>query len=45
MKVDEIHYPQEKSIREKLNANDLARKTSIDKLNMIKEGIHRFIKS
>jgi hypothetical protein len=45
MKVDEINYPQEKSIREKLNANDVARKTSIDKLNMIKEGIQRFIRS
>lgn len=44
MKVDEIYYPQEKTIREKLNANDVARKTSIDKLNMIKEGIQRFIK-
>ena len=43
-KVDEGFNPQEKSIREKLNANDMARKTSIDKLNMIKEGILRFIK-
>jgi hypothetical protein len=45
MKVDEIHYPQEKAIREKLTANDMARKNSIDKLHMIKEGIQRFIKS
>ena len=44
-KIDESFYPQEKSIREKLNANDLARKTSIDKLNMIKEGILKFVKS
>lgn len=43
-RVDEGHQPQEKSIREKLNANDIARKTSIDKLNMIKEGIQRYIK-
>lgn len=43
-KIDEGFYPQEKSIREKLNANDLARKTSIDKLNMIKDGILKFIK-
>jgi len=45
MKVDETYYPQEKTIREKLNANDMARKTSIDKLNMIKENIQKFIKS
>jgi hypothetical protein len=44
LKVDETYYPQEKSVREKLNANDMARKTSIDKLNMIKEGIQKFIK-
>jgi hypothetical protein len=43
-KIDEGFYPQEKSIREKLNANDVARKTSIDKLNMIKEGILKFVK-
>ena len=43
-KVDEGYQPQEKTIREKLNANDIARKTSIDKLNMIKEGIQRYIK-
>lgn len=43
-RVDEGYNPQEKTIREKLNANDLARKASIDKLNMIKEGIQRYIK-
>lgn len=43
-KVDEGYYPQEKGIREKLNANDIARQTSIGKLNMIKEGIERYIK-
>lgn len=43
-KIDESYYPQEKSVREKLNANDMARKTSIDKLNMIKEGVVKFIK-
>src|SRR5687768_11722725 len=43
-KIEESFYPQEKSIREKLNANDMARKTSIEKLNMIKEGIVKFIK-
>ncbi len=44
LKVDDGYYPQEKVIREKLAANDIARKTSIDKLNMIKEGIQRYIK-
>jgi len=44
LKVDEAYYPEEKSIRAKLAANDLARKTSIDKLNMIKEGIQKFVK-
>lgn len=45
MKVDDTYYPQEKTIRAKLSANDMAKKTSIDKLNMIKEGIQRFIKT
>jgi hypothetical protein len=45
LKVDETYYSQEKSIREKLGANDMAKKASIDKLNMIKEGIRKFIKS
>jgi predicted nucleic acid-binding Zn-ribbon protein len=44
VKVDDSYYPQEKSIREKLSANDMARNTSIDKLNAIKEGIKRIIK-
>ena len=43
-KVDEGYAPQEKSVREKLAANDIARKTSIDKLNMIRDGIQRYIK-
>lgn len=43
-KIDESYYPQEKSIREKLNANDTARNVSIQKLNVIKDGIQRFIK-
>ena len=43
-KIDDSYYPQEKSIKEKLNANDFARKTSIDKLNIIKDGILRYIK-
>jgi hypothetical protein len=42
-RIDEGFAPQEKGIREKLMANDHARKNSIDKLNVIKEGIQRFI--
>lgn len=45
LKVDDGYYPQEKSVKEKLTANDLARKTSIDKLNLIREGILQYIKS
>lgn len=44
-KIDESFYPQEKAVREKLMANDTARKASIDKLNAIKEGIFKFIKA
>ncbi len=43
-KIDQSIYPKEKAIREKLLANDLAKKNSIDKLSMIKEGLQRFIK-
>lgn len=43
-KIDEGYSPQEKTVRDKLAANDLARKVSIDKLNMIKDGIQRYIK-
>lgn len=43
-KVDEGYTPQEKVVREKLAANDHARKASIDKLNMIKDGIQRYVK-
>ncbi|HEX8377659.1 MAG TPA: hypothetical protein VF602_07560 [Pedobacter sp.] len=43
-KIDENHYPQEKSIKEKLSANDFAHQTSINKLNNIKEGILKFLK-
>lgn len=42
-RIDEGFAPQERTIREKLMANDHARKNSIDKLNVIKEGIQRFI--
>jgi hypothetical protein len=44
-KTDEGFYPQEKAIREKLMANDMARKVSTDKLNTIKEGILKYIKA
>jgi hypothetical protein len=44
-KTDESFYPQEKAIREKLMANDIARKVSIDKLNFIKEGILKYIRA
>ncbi|OQP52561.1 hypothetical protein A4H97_24875 [Niastella yeongjuensis] len=44
-KTDETFTPQEKAIREKLMANDTARKVSIDKLNSIKEGILKYIKA
>lgn len=43
-KVEEGYNPQEKTVRDKLAANDIARNTSIDKLNMIKEGIQRYIR-
>jgi hypothetical protein len=44
LKVDDSYYPQERTLREKLSANDMAHKASIQKLNSIKEGIQRFIK-
>lgn len=44
-KLEDQYYPQEKAIREKLNANDAARQTSIDRLNIVKTGIQRFVKS
>jgi len=43
-KIDQSIYPKEKAIREKLLANDMAKKNSIDKLSTIKEGLQRFIK-
>lgn len=44
-KIDEGFAPQEKVVRDKLIANDTARRASIDKLNAIKEGIFKFIKA
>ena len=43
-KVDDGYYPQEKGIREKLAANDMARQISIEKLSQIKQGIHSYLK-
>lgn len=43
-KIEEQYQPQEKLIREKMNANDTARSISIQKLNNIKQGIQQFIK-
>ncbi len=42
--IDNNSKPQENSIREKLQANDLAKKASIEKLTAIKTGIQQFIK-
>ena len=44
-KIDESYYAQEKSVKEKLSANDFAHKTSINKLNVVKDGITKFIKA
>lgn len=43
--IDNKTKPQETSIREKLQANDLAKKASIDKLSAIKNGIQQYIKA
>lgn len=44
-KIDNKYFPQEQSIREKLNANDLAHNESIAKLNRVKDGIKQLIKN
>ncbi|MEP7127598.1 MAG: hypothetical protein ABI729_01970 [Chitinophagales bacterium] len=44
-KIDEGFAPQENAIREKLSANDLAHKLSIDKLSTVKFGIQKYIKN
>lgn len=43
-KMDESYHPQEKSIQDRLAANDYAYKTSMGKLNTVKDGITRYIK-
>jgi hypothetical protein len=35
-KIDDTYYPQEKSIKEKLSANDMARGTSIQETDTYK---------
>lgn len=42
--VDETYHSQEQVIREKLNANNMAKSISVGKLNSIKDGIERFIR-
>lgn len=42
--IDNKTLPQENSIREKLQANDLAKKASIEKLTAIRNGIQQYIK-
>jgi hypothetical protein len=43
-KIDESYYSQEKSIKEKLSANDFAKQSSIEKINKVKEGILRYVR-
>jgi hypothetical protein len=43
-RIDENAQPQEKMIKDKLNANDNAHKVSIDKLNAVKQCIQQFLK-
>jgi hypothetical protein len=45
LKIEDNYYPKEKSIREKLTANDFAQKASISKLSSIREGIQKYIKN
>lgn len=42
-RIEEAYQPQEKTIQEKLLANDAARNASIDKLSAIRQGIVQFI--
>ncbi|MBG9378036.1 hypothetical protein I5907_17490 [Panacibacter sp. DH6] len=44
-KIDEAYFPEEKSVRDKMVANDVARQASVTKLTTIKEGILKFIKT
>jgi cell division protein FtsB len=42
-KIDETYRPQEKLIQDRSAANDFAHKTSIDKLNSVKDGISKYV--
>ncbi len=43
-KIDGTYMAEEAKIRETLSANDIAKQTSIDKLNRVKDAIRNFIK-
>lgn len=43
-KVDNTYVPQEQTVKEKLQANDLAHAESIGRLNRVKDGIKQFVK-
>ena len=44
-KIDESYFPEEKSVRDKMIANDAARQSSVQKLTGIKDGILKFVKN
>ncbi len=44
-KVEESYLPQEQAVKAKLNANDLAKATSIAKLVLVRDNIQKFIKN
>ncbi len=43
-RVEESYAPTEREVKDKLHANDVAWKASSDKLNVVKEGILRYVK-
>lgn len=44
-KIDEGYAPQEQDIRDKMDANDLARNNSTSKLTLVRDHIQKFIKT
>lgn len=44
-KIEESYFPEEKSVRDKMIANDAARQSSVQKLTGIKDGIQKFVKN
>lgn len=44
-KIEESYFPEEKSVRDKMIANDAARQSSVQKLTGIKDGILKFVKN